>query len=170
MKEEITNRVANSGLITFNLEDYSPKGERVVFDIKDQLFQGAILKEKDFRFFLKEKDWSEYLDKHVALTCSVEAIIPTWAYMLLSIKLKPFAKTIVFGDLEVLEEALYNRVLDALDFSTFEGKKVVVKGCSDQAIPEQVYVDVTQRLFPFAASIMFGEPCSTVPLFKRVKR
>ena len=167
---EIVNRVANSGLVTLNLEDYYPKGERIVFDIKDQLFQGMILREKDFRAFLKEHDWSKYADKHIALVCSVDAIIPTWAYMLLGIKLKPYAKRVVYGDLKTLEQVLYQEVLDNIDFSEYEGKKVVIKGCSDQSIPEQTYIEVAQRLFPFAASIMFGEPCSTVPLFKKPRQ
>ncbi len=166
---EIINRVTNSGLVTLNLEDYYPKEERVLFDIKNQLYQGVILKEKDFRGFLKEHDWSKYKDKHIALTCSVDAIIPMWAYMLLAIKLKPYAKKVVFGNLPYLEQSLYLETLDTIDFTIFENKKVVIKGCSDQSISEQVYIEISQRLLPFAASIMFGEPCSTVPLYKRPK-
>jgi hypothetical protein len=169
MQEDIVNRVANSGLETFNLEDYYPEGERVLLDIKDQLFQGMILREKDFRAFLKEHDWSIYEGKSVAITCSEDAIIPTWAYMLLSIKLKTAKKT-VYGSLDDLEQALYQEVLRSIDFSKFEGKRVVIKGCSDESIPEQVYVEATQMLLPYAASIMFGEPCSTVPLYKKPKR
>ncbi len=166
---EIINRIANSGLVTLNLEDYYPKGERVLFDIKNQLYQEMILKEKDFRLFLKEHNWSQYHNKHVALTCSVDAIIPTWAYMLLGIKLKPYAQRVIFGSLQTLEQTLYQEALDTIDFAEFENKKVVIKGCSDQSIPEQVYVETAQRLLSFAASIMFGEPCSTVPLYKKPK-
>lgn len=166
---EIVNRVASSGLVVLNLEDYAIKGERVFFDIKDQLSQGMILKEKDFRAFLKEHDWTKYDNQYVALTCSVDAIIPTWTYMLLGIKLKPYAKRVVFGNLQILEQTLWQEILDNIDFSEFENKKIVIKGCSDLSIPEQAYVEAAQRLFPYAASIMFGEPCSTVPLFKKRK-
>ena len=168
-QDEIINRVANSGLITFNLEDYYPKGERVLFDIKGQLFQEMILKEKDFRKFLKEHNWSMYKGQYVGLTCSVDAIIPTWAYMLLGVKLKAYAKKTVFGNLQVLEQAIYQEIIEEIDFSIFENRKVVIKGCSDLSIPEQAYLEVAQRLVPYASSIMFGEPCSTVPLFKKPK-
>ena len=170
MQEEIVNRVASSPLVTLDLEDYYPKGDRVLFDIKDQLFQGVILKEKDFRAFLKEHVWSNYADKYVALICSTDAIIPTWAYMLLAIKLKPYAKKVVYGGLDRLEQTLYQEVLESIDFSKFKDKKVVIKGCSDRAVPRQAYIEVTQRLFPFATSIMFGEPCSTVPVFKKLRQ
>jgi len=169
IQDGIINRVANSGLITFNLEDYYPKEGRILLDIKDQLFQEMILKEKDFRSFLKEHDWSIYEGKYVALICSVDAIIPTWAYMLLGIKLKAYAKKTVFGNLQVLEQAIYQEIIEEIDFSTYENKKVVIKGCSDLSIPEQAYLEVAQRLVPYASSIMFGEPCSTVPLFKKPK-
>jgi len=169
MSDEIINRVANSGLITFNIEDLLPVGDRVFLDIKNQLYQEVMLKEKDFRAFLKEHDWSEFQDKFVAIGCSVDAIIPTWAFMLIGIKLQPFAKRVVYGDLELLENAILNDQIDQIDFSNYEGKRVVIKGCSDKAISEQAYVDVAQRLIPFASSVMFGESCSTVPLFKRPK-
>lgn len=168
MQDDIVNRVASSGLETFNLEDYYPEGKRVLLDIKDQLYQGMILREKDFRSFLKENDWSIYEGKFVAITCSEDAIIPTWAYMLLSIKLKSAKKT-VYGNLDDLEQVLYQEALSNIDFSKFEGKRVVIKGCSDRSISEQIYIEATQRLLPFAASIMFGEPCSTVPLYKKPK-
>lgn len=169
-QEGIINRVTSSGIITFNLEDYYPEGKRVLLDIKGQLFQEMILKEKDFRYFLKEHDWTEYESKYVALTCSVDAIIPRWAYMLLAVKLRPYARKVVFGSLQDLEQAIYQEVIEKIDFSIFENKKVVIKGCSDQSIPEQAYLETVQRLFPYAASIMFGEPCSTVPLFKKKKQ
>lgn len=168
-ENEIINRVANSALITFDLETYYPKEERVLIDIKDQLFQGLILKEKDFRDFIKSHDWSQYDGKYVAITCSEDVVIPTWAYMLLSSSLQPYAKDVVFGGLRELEDKLYNGILDGIDWSAFKGAKVVIKGCSKFPVPVSAYVEATQRLRPYAQSIMFGEPCSTVPVFKRQK-
>jgi len=167
---EIINRVANSPLVTFNLEDYYPRGERVLYDIKDNLFQEMILREKDFRAFVKEHDWSQYADKYVALTCSVDAIVPTWAYMLLVTKLEPHAKMVVFGGLDTLETVLFKEALGQVDFTEFEDTKVVVKGCGDLPVPEFAYTEVTRLLRPYAATIMYGEPCSTVPLYKKTKK
>ena len=167
MSGEIVNRVAQSPIITFKLEDYYLPGERVLIDIKDQLFQGMILREKDFRAWVKEQDWSQYQDKYVAITCSVDAIVQVWAYMLLATKLRPYAKHICFGDLEMLETELFRQELDKIDFSTFEDRPVVVKGCSDIKIPAGVYVEATRRLMPYVKKLSYGEPCSTVPLFKR---
>ncbi|MCP9753975.1 DUF2480 family protein [Lacihabitans sp. CCS-44] len=166
MEAEVINKVANSGLISFDLEDYFHQGERVVYDIKDNLFMGLILKEKDFREFLKAKDWSEYSGKNVAIICSEDAIVPTWAYMLLAIQLEPYANMVVFGNVEDLEKKLYEQALNALDLNQFEGQRIVVKGCSNAQIPTYVYVELTRRLKPIVKSLMFGEPCSTVPLFK----
>lgn len=165
--EEIINRVANSGLISLDLEDYYHKGERVVYDLKENLFQGLILREKDFREFLKSHDWSSYEGKNVAITCSEDAIIPTWAYMLLTLYLEPFAANIVFGDLEQLEEKLFFDALARIDVESFRGKKVVIKGCSKYPVPISAYVEITRLLKPVVQSLMFGEPCSTVPLYKR---
>jgi len=167
MSNLIINKVVNSGLVSFDLEEYHPIGERIIYDLKENLFQGIILKEKDFRSFLKDHDWEQYRDKNIAITCSVDAIVPTWAYMLLSVKLEGIANNVVFGDLEQLEIHLYTKVLDKLDFSAFTDEKVVIKGCSKINIPTTVYVDLTNRLKPFAKSLMFGEPCSTVPLYKK---
>ncbi|MGK7391810.1 MAG: DUF2480 family protein [Candidatus Cyclobacteriaceae bacterium M2_1C_046] len=167
MSEEIINRVAKSPLITFNLEDYYHQGERVVLDVKDQLFQGIILREKDFRQFVKEQDWSVYKDKNVALTCSVDAIVPTWAYMLLTVNLAPYAHTVVFGEKEDLEKALYQEALAKVDVEEFRDKKIVIKGCSKYNVPPAAYVEITRLLQPVASSIMYGEPCSTVPLYKK---
>lgn len=164
---EIVNRVAKSGLVTFNPEDHKPKGERVLLDIKDQLFQGLILKEKDFRAFVKDHDWSQYEGKFVAITCSTDAIVPAWAYMLLTIQLQPAAKFVHFGTLEAMEDELMRQAMEQVDFSEFEGGKIVVKGCG--GISTATYVDITRRLRPYAQIIMYGEPCSTVPLFKRKK-
>ena len=167
---EIINRVANSPLVTFDLEEYYPKGERVIYDMKDNLFQEMILREKDFRAFVKEHDWSQYQGKYVALTCSVDAIVPTWAYMLLAVKLEPYAEWVVFGTSETLETALFQRVLSQINLTDFQDAKVVVKGCGELPVPDSAYVEITRLLRPYASSIMYGEPCSTVPLYKRPKK
>ena len=169
MEDQIINKVAKSGLISLDLEDYYHSGERVLYDLKDNLFMGLILKEKDFREFLKIHDWSQYFGKNVAIICTEEAVIPTWAYMLLTIQLEPFANAIVFGNLQDLETKLYNDALAKINFAEYTGAKVVVKGCSKVAVPTTAYVEITRRLKPYAQSIMFGEPCSTVPLYKKPK-
>jgi hypothetical protein len=165
--EEIVNRVAQSALISFDLEEHYPQGKRIVYDLKDNLFQGLILKEKDFRTFLKNHDWTQYQDAHVAIMCSADAIVPTWAYMLLATYLQPYTRTIVYGDLEILESELFRQVIDALDIEALAGKKVVVKGCSKHYVPLSAYTHLASRLRSVVASLMFGEPCSTVPLYKR---
>lgn len=167
--DEIINRVASSPLVTFDLEELYAKGDRMVFDIKDQLFEGVILKEKDFRAFIKNHDWSQYQDKNMAIICSADAIVPTWAYMLLSVALQPFASSIIFGSLAELESHLFNQSFSAIDWQQYKDAKVVIKGCSKVAVPISAYVEVTNRLRPVAASIMYGEACSTVPLYKRAK-
>ena len=167
MADEIINRVANSSLITIDLEDLYPKGERVLLDIKDQLWQGMALKEKDFRAYIKETDWSVYQDKYVALTCTVDAIIPTWAYMLLTTAIAPFAKRVVFGDLTYLESILFEESIANIDYSQYQDARIVIKGCSDKAVPTSSYVKLTEKLQPFVKVIMYGEPCSTVPLWKK---
>jgi hypothetical protein len=168
MQEElIINKVANSGLITFDLEDLYHRGERVVYDLKDNLFMGMILKEKDFREFLKNHDWTQYAGKNIAITCSEDAIVPTWAYMLLTLKLQPVANLVVFGTLEELENKLFFDALNKVDVETFRGARVVVKGCSKVPVPTAAYVEITRLLQPVVQSLMFGEPCSTVPLYKR---
>ncbi len=167
MEKEIINKVAESGLLEINLEDYYPKGERVLLDIKELLFQGLILKEKDFREFVKKEDWSKFKDKFVAITCSADAIVPTWAYMLLSTSLQPFAKYVVFGDLKTLETVLFTQALSKINPEDFRDKKAVIKGCGNLPVPESAYVELTRILTPVAASIMYGEPCSTVPVMKR---
>ncbi len=167
--EEIINRVAKSGLITLDLEDYYHQGERVVYDLKDNLFMGMILKEKDFREFLKNHDWSQYTGKNVAVGCSEEAIIPTWAYMLLTLHLSPYAHTVVFGDLNDLEEKLFFDAITSIDPEEYRDARVVVKGCSKHPVPTAAYVEITRKLQPVVQTLMFGEPCSTVPLYKRPK-
>ncbi len=163
---EIINRVSQSKLVTFNLEDYYPRGNRVALDIKDWLFEGLILREKDFRAQLDECDWSQYKDCYVALGCSTDAIIPGWAYMLIATKLQPYARKIIIGDLEMLESSLYQSVLENLDVSEFSGKPVIIKGCSNKPVPANAYLWATTKIQSVAKSVMYGEACSSVPLFK----
>lgn len=165
--EKIINKVAESGLIEINLEDYYPQGERVQIDVKENLFQGLVLKEKDFREFVKNEEWKKYQDKFVAITCSADAIVPTWAYMLIATSLQPFAKKFAFGDLKTLETILFNEALVKINPEEFRDKKLVIKGCGNLPVPESAYVEVTRILTPIAKSIMFGEPCSTVPVYKK---
>lgn len=169
MGEEIINKVANSGIVTIDLEEYFQDGERVLLDVKPLLFQELILKEKDFREFVKNNDWSVYKNKFVAITCTNDAIVPTWAYMLLSLALEPFAKKIVFGNLDQLETVLFEEALSKIDYSQYKEARVVIKGCSNKPVPVNAYVRLTAALKPFAKSIMYGEPCSTVPLYKSKK-
>ena len=168
--DTIVNRVAQSSLITFDLEDYYPRGERVVYDVKDNLFQEMILRERDFRAFVKEHDWSQYQDQYVALTCSADAIVPTWAYMLLVTKLEPYTRRVIFGTLETLEAVLFQEALRRVDINQFQGAKVVIKGCGNLPVSTYAYTEITRLLRPVAASLMYGEPCSTVPLYKRPKQ
>ncbi len=165
--EEIINKVATSGLLTLDLEEYYHPGERVVYDLKDNLFQGLILREKDFREFLKNHDWSSYTGKNVAIMCSEDAIVPTWAYMLLALKLQPYAHSFVFGSLAELENKLFYEAIDRIDLEAYRGARVVVKGCSKHPVPVAAYVEITKALTPLVQSLMFGEPCSTVPLYKK---
>lgn len=167
IQENFVNKVAASGLITLNLEEYYHTGERIVYDIKDNLFHGLMLREKDFREFIKAHDWAAYTNKNVAIICSADAIVPTWAYMLLANKLKPYANEVVFGSLETLESVLFTKALAKIDLNAFSGERVVVKGCADIDVPVSAYVEITNLLAPVVKSIMYGEPCSTVPIFKR---
>lgn len=170
MSEEIINRVSTSQLITLDLADYIPEGERVQYDLKENLFQGLILREKEFRTFIKEKNWSEYEGKHVAVHCSEEAIVPKWAYMLLVTKLQPFAKTIVYGNLDDLERALIIQSIRQIDPEIYKDKKLVIKGCGEKEIFESAYMEVVLLLQPYVSSIMYGEPCSTVPVYKKPRK
>ena len=167
MEKEIINRVAQSKLITFDLEEYYPEGKRMVLDIKDWLFEGIILREKEFRAYLEETDWSQYQDAYVALTCTTDAIVPGWAYMLVTSRLAPFAKKVVVGGLEDLETVLYQTILENLDITPFEGKPVIIKGCSNIPVPQNAYIMATAKIQQVAKSVMYGEACSSVPLFKR---
>jgi hypothetical protein len=168
MEEElIINKVAKSGLVTLDLEDYYHPGERLVYDLKDNLFMGLILKEKDFREFLKTHDWSQYAGKNVAVVCSEDAIVPTWAYMLLTLHLQPHAHTVVFGDLAALNDKLYYEAIARINPEDYRGARVVIKGCSKYPVPTAAYVEISRLLQPVVQSLMFGEPCSTVPLYKK---
>ncbi len=167
MSEPFVNKVAESGLITLDLEKWYPRDETAVFDLKDYLFMGMILKEKDFREALKATDWSVYQDKNVSVTCSADAIIPVWAYMLVAANLQPVAKEIVMGDEKELHKNLFLKNLSAIDVQEFNDKRVVIKGCGETPIAEYVYMEITRLLRPVAKSIMYGEPCSTVPVFKK---
>lgn len=164
---EIVNKVAQSGLVTIDLEDFYVPGERMLFDIKDWLFEELILKEKDFREKLKEHDWTKYEGQFVAITCSIDAVVPTWAYMLIVTHLKPIAKKITFGNIQKLEEEIFDEAIAKLNITDFQDKKIVIKGCSKIEVPVSAYVNLTAMLRPVAKSIMYGEPCSTVPVFKR---
>lgn len=165
--DPIVNKVAESGLITLNLEDYYASGERIAFDIKDWLFKEQILKEKDFREHIKTHDWSQYSGKNIAFFCSTDAIIPTWAYMLLGIAVEPFANRYVFGTLETLETVLFQDALSKIKPEEYKDIRVIIKGCGDIPIPVNAYVEITHKLLPFAKSIMYGEACSNVPLWKK---
>jgi len=166
---ELINRVTQSALTTINLEELLHPGERVVYDIKGNLFHELILKEKDFRAFVKENDWSAYDGKNVAIICSADAIVPTWAYMLLASKLQGHANYYVFGDLEALEQALMQEAIAKIDPEEYREAKVVVKGCASIEVPTYAYVEIMRKLLPVTSSLMYGEPCSTVPLYKKPK-
>lgn len=168
--EEIVNRVQKSGLRTIDLEDMYVRGERLELDIADQLFQGLILKEKDFRDFVKNHDWEQYQDKYVAIYCSADAIVPTWAFMLIASKLSGVAAYFVHGTLEDLEKELMSRSIRELVPQDFEGAKLVIKGCGHLPIPESAYTALMHKLTPYVSSIMYGEPCSTVPVYKARKK
>ena len=169
MEDVIVNKVAESGLITIDLEEYYPQEETAVFDMKDHLFMGLILKEKDYREGLKNLDWSVYQNKNVYITCSADAVIPIWAYMLAASYLQPFAKEIVFGNEDFLHRALFLKNLSKINPADFADKRVVIKGCGDKSISETAYVEITKLLRPVVKSIMYGEPCSTVPIYKKPK-
>jgi hypothetical protein len=167
IQENIINKVAQSGLVTLDPAAFYPQGERVVYDIKDNLFHGLMLREKDFREFVKEHNWSQYQDKYVAVTCTADAIVPAWAYMLLANRLAPYTRQVVFGDAEVLETVLFVKEIANLDVEQYRDQRIVLKGCGDIPVPVSAYVELTKKLTPVVKSLMFGEPCSTVPIYKR---
>ena len=164
---EIVNKVTESGIITINLEDFYPEGERVLFDIKPLLFEELVLKEKDFREFVKNHDWQQYKNKFVAVGCSNDAIVASWAFMLVASSLQPFAKRIVLGDLKKLEEEIFHDAIQKINPENYHDQRVVIKGCSDKEVPVSAYVELTALLRPVVKSIMYGEPCSTVPIYKK---
>ena len=169
MAEEIVNRVANSPLKTIDLEEMYPPGARILFDIKDWLYEGMILREKEFRGHVSEHDWSQYENQLVALTCSEDAIIPSWAFLLISSELAPYAKKVVVGNLETLETSIFQDLISDLNIKEFSDKPVIIKGCSDKPIPPSAFTFLIQKLQPVVKSIMYGEACSTVPLYKMKK-
>ncbi len=164
----MVNRVASSGLVTIDLEEFFPSEDLAIFDLKDYLFMGLILKEKDFREALKVHDWTQYEGKNLVVFCSADAIIPTWAYMLVAACAAPFAADIFQGTADEFHKHVFQKKLAGLDASQYAGQRIVVKGCSNKPVPTSAYVDLTRKLQPLALSIMYGEPCSTVPIFKRV--
>ena len=169
MNNEIINKVAKSGLIHLDMADFFPIEEIIEYDIAQNLWQEIALKEKDFRAFIKENDWSTYQNKHVALTCSVDAIIPSWAYMLLSSALQEFAVTIHFGSKQEVEQQLLLQAIRSINSNEYQDTRIVIKGCGDRTVSEAAWVEITNKLQPFAKSLMYGEPCSTVPVYKRPK-
>jgi len=167
LSDEIINRVATSKLVTFDLEEIYPKGERVSFDISQWLMEGIVLRESEFREKAKEHDWAQYQDKYVALYCSTEAIIPGWAYLLLSLHLASYAAKVTVGTLDELESILFAELLQNIDVSEYTDKPIIIKGCAHKPIPQNAYVLLAQKLQPVAKSIMYGEACSSVPLYKK---
>lgn len=165
--DEITNRVAESGLKTIDLEDFKPQGFRSEIDIKNLLFKGLVLRENEFRQFIKETDWESYKDHFVNITCSADAIVPNWAYMLIASKLSGIAKQVVFGSKKELETKLLLDAINSHDVDEYIDQRVIIKGCSDEAIAEEAYLNLTLKLTPLVKSLMFGEPCSAVPIYKK---
>jgi hypothetical protein len=166
-ENSILNKVQESGLLEIDLEKFYPKGDIVVFDLKDYLYMELILKEKDFREALKQHDFTVYRNKLVAVTCTADAIIPVWAYMLVASYLQPVANDIILGNAEFLRQTLFLRNINGIDITAFADKRVVIKGCGDLAVGPFAYLEITKLLRPVAKSIMYGEPCSTVPVFKK---
>jgi len=165
--EIIKNKIAESGLVSIDLKEFYPEGERAVIDMKDHLFEGLILKEKDFRQFVKTEDWGKYKGKYVAITSTADAIIPTWAYMLLTCELQPYANKVICGTPETLESILFHDIVSAkLHPEQYKDKRVMIKGCGDKPIPPSAFTEATQLLKPFVKSIMYGEACSNVPIYK----
>lgn len=167
MEKEIINKVANSKLKTIDLEELYPSGQRIVFDITSWLYEGLILREKDFRAQVENHDWQKYTNSYVSIECSSEAIIPSWAYLLLTTRLSLYAQKVVVGDLVLLETVIFQEIINNFDVTPYQNAPVIIKGCSNKPIPQSAYTLLISKLQPVARSIMFGEACSTVPLFKR---
>lgn len=166
MEDIIENKVEKSGLITISLDEFYTEGQRALVDIKDLLYEGLILREKDLRDFIKNENWEKYQDKFVAINCSADAIIPMWAYMLLASALQPYAKKIIYGDLKQLESELFKEKIEKLDINKYKNERVIIKGCAKVPTPEAAFVAITTKLRPYVKSIMYGEACSTVPIYK----
>jgi len=167
---EIINRIAKSPIVTIDLEQFYVAGERVSFDLQGYLYQGLVLREKEFRESLKNLDWEKFRGKHVAVYCSVDAIVPSWAYMLVMTYLQGVCREMVVGDLEALEQYLFQKSLQSIDPSEYSDRPVVVKGCSKVVVPLYAYGEIVRILMGSARSIMYGEPCSTVPIYKKPKQ
>ena len=166
MDDVIINKVANSGLVTIDLEDFLPKEKVEAFDLKEHLFKGLILKEKDFREALKNFDWEIYRNRYVAITCTADAIIPLWAYMLVTAYVQPIAKDVYAGTVEEMKKYVCLKNMSTIKFEEFAGQRIIVKGCGDQQVDSTIYAEITKQLRPLAKSIMYGEACSNVPIFK----
>jgi hypothetical protein len=167
MEDLIENKIANSGLVTIDLEQLCHNGERILFDIKDWLFREMILKEKDFRAFIKSHDWAQYQNKNIAFYCSTDAIVPTWAYMLLATAVQQYANRYIFGNLQQLEITLYNDAIAQINATDYTDKRIIIKGCSHNEMPVSAYVEISNKLLPVVKSLMYGEACSNVPIYKK---
>lgn len=167
--DEIINKVEKSGLITLDLEDFYPKEPRMLFDLKDYLYEGLVLREKEFRENLSKLDWKMYENAYVAVTCTSDAIVPSWSYLLIANYLTGVAKLISFGTIEDLERDIFTEIIDKMDADNYNDKKIIIKGCSRKPVPQNAYLQLIQKLKPIASSLMFGEACSTVPIFKKKK-
>lgn len=167
--DEIINKVEKSGLITLDLEDFYPKEPRMLFDLKDYLYEGLVLREKEFRENLSKLDWKMYENAYVAVTCTSDAVVPSWSYLLIANSLTGVAKLISFGTIEDLERDIFTEIIDKMDVDNYKDKKIIIKGCSRKPVPQNAYLQLIQKLKPIASSLMFGEACSTVPIFKKKK-
>lgn len=167
--DEIINKVEKSGLISLDLEDFYPKEPRMLFDLKDYLYEGLVLREKEFRKNLSKLDWKMYENAYVAVTCTSDAIVPSWSYLLIANYLTGVAKLISFGTIEDLERDIFTEIIDKMDVDNYNDKKIIIKGCSRKPVPQNAYLLLIQKLKPIASSLMFGEACSTVPIFKKKK-
>ncbi len=166
--EEIKNKVSESGLVTIDPADFYTPGKRAVIDLKPLLVEEFLLREKDFRDYIKTTDWSQYQNSFVTLHCSNDAIIPVWAYMLLTVALEPFAAAIFYGTSDEMEQSLFSQKISQFDPEIYRDKRIVIKGCGDVHVPVSVYMELTRLLRPLVKSIMYGEPCSTVPVYKKI--
>lgn len=170
MEGEIINRVASSKLVTIDLEEFYPSGERVEIDLKNWLYEGLVLREKEFRASVSDHDWSAYQGKYVAISCSNDAIIPSWAYFLITVSLAPYAKKVVVGSIDLLESLLFEKIIDNLSLEPYTDRPVIIKGCSEKNIPDTAYASLVSKLLPVVSSLMYGEACSSVPLYKKKRK